>query len=523
MRRLRSASVTAPYDLAVVGSGFAGSLLAMIARRQGRSVILLEKGRHPRFAIGESSTPLSNLLLEGLALRYDLPGIAPLAKFGTWMDAYPNLDCGLKRGFTFYHHQFGRRAATDPHRADQLLVAASPHDRIADTHWFRAGFDHHFVCEARKTGVEYWDQVDLRSAVEYGDRVELQGSRRGAGIAISARFVVDATGPRGFLHRAFALDELPLPDFPQTQALYTHFRGVRRLDEINGDDAPYPIDDAAVHHIFDGGWIWVLRFRSGITSAGVAMVDSLAARLHLSDGAPAWERLLDSLPTVRGQFADAVAERPFTYAPRLAFRSARVAGPRWALLPSAAGFVDPLLSTGFPLVLLGVTRLAQLMEDSWGCADLSNYAALTTADLLATAKLIGALYASMNNFPLFTSLSLLYFATASFAETARRLQKDHLADSFLLHSHPLFKEQFASLLQRATQVRGDEETVQLASDILRAIEPFNVAGLGRPERRNWYPADAADLLHAASKLESNPEEITRMLHNCAFWPTSSIR
>ena len=73
----------------------------MIARRQGRSVILLERGKHPRFAIGESSTPLSNLLLEGLALRYNLPGILPLTKWGTWQQAYPNLDCGLKRGFTF--------------------------------------------------------------------------------------------------------------------------------------------------------------------------------------------------------------------------------------------------------------------------------------------------------------------------------------------------------------------------------------------------------------------------------------
>ena len=100
LRRLWSAGLTSVYDVAIAGSGFAGSLLAMIARRQGRSVILLEKGRHPRFAIGESSTPLSNLLLESLALRYNLPGILPLAKWGTWQHDYPNLDCGIKRGFS---------------------------------------------------------------------------------------------------------------------------------------------------------------------------------------------------------------------------------------------------------------------------------------------------------------------------------------------------------------------------------------------------------------------------------------
>ena len=61
--------LSATYDIAIVGSGFAGSLLAMIARRCGRSVLLLEKGAHPRFAIGESSVPLANLFLGELADR----------------------------------------------------------------------------------------------------------------------------------------------------------------------------------------------------------------------------------------------------------------------------------------------------------------------------------------------------------------------------------------------------------------------------------------------------------------------
>ena len=93
------------FDLAIVGSGFGGSLLAMIARRLGLRVLLLEKGRHPRFAIGESSTPLANLLLEELATRYDLPRLKPLCKWGTWQKEYPEIGCGLKRGFTFLHHK----------------------------------------------------------------------------------------------------------------------------------------------------------------------------------------------------------------------------------------------------------------------------------------------------------------------------------------------------------------------------------------------------------------------------------
>ncbi|HEX3470171.1 MAG TPA: NAD(P)/FAD-dependent oxidoreductase, partial [Silvibacterium sp.] len=349
--------MTARYDIAIVGSGFAGSLLAMIAHRLGRSVVLLERGRHPRIVIGESSTPITNLLLEELTTRYDLPAVRPLAKWGSWQRAHPEVACGLKRGFTFYHHDLDKPRHSVPNRSEQLLVAASPHDEISDTHWYRADFDYFLVREAQKLGVDYLDETELTGITELNDELRLDGTRNGRELSISAQFVIDASGPRGFLHRALGLKELQLPDFPATQALYSHFSGVRRLEDfyplLDGQSPPYPVDDAAVHHVFDGGWIWVLQFNNGITSAGIAATDGLAEKLKLTEGAEAWDRILRSIPTLQAQFAMAKAERPFTHIPRLGFRSASVAGDRWALLPSAAGFVDPLLSTGFPLTLLG--------------------------------------------------------------------------------------------------------------------------------------------------------------------------
>ena len=94
----------------------------------------------------------------------------------------------------------------------------------------------------------------------------------------------------------------------------------------------------------------------------------------------------------------------------------------------------------------------------------------------------------MANFPLFVSLSLLYFAAASFSETARRLGRPQLASTFLLHDNPLF--QTRDLFDRAHQVCSKEDTQELSAEILRMIEPFNVAGLGDRRRRNWYPAGA---------------------------------
>jgi FADH2 O2-dependent halogenase len=524
LRALRRLELSEIYDIAVVGSGFAGSLLAMIARKLGRSVILIEKGTHPRNVIGESSTPLSNLLLEELTIRYGLTELRPLAKWGSWQRSYPEIACGLKRGFTFHHHVLGASSSGDNERQDQLLVAASPRDEIADTHWYRADFDHLLVREAQRLGVEYVDRVALRRFCDGGEQVRLEGERDGHAVQFHARFVVDATGPRGFLHHALGLRELALPDYPRTQGLYSHFTGASRLEGTSwnriGEPPPYPIDDAAVHHVFDGGWVWVLQFNNGVTSAGVAATDELASRLRFSDGAEAWKRVVDMIPALNEQFAEARATRPFVHMQRMAFRSSEVAGERWALLPSAAGFVDPLLSTGIPLTLLGVSRIAEIIERDW-CTQRFNerlqaYAQQTDRELTATARLIGALYANMNNFPVFVALTLLYFAAASFSETARRLGKPHRAESFLLCDDPAFGPVCARLIERSRHPLSKHESSELIKEILNAIEPIDVAGLGRRERRNWYPVYADDLLSAAGKLGARREDIHSLLRRCGF-------
>lgn len=511
------------FDIAVIGSGFAGSLIAMIARRLGHSVVLVEKSRHPRFVIGESSTPLANLLLEELAGRYELPALRPLTKWGTWQQAHPEIACGLKRGFTFYHHEFGREFADDESHRRQLLVAASPNDRIADTHWYRPDFDAFFVEQARALGVEYFDQTELWGVDMGAKRPLLQGRHGGRPLEIHASFIIDATGPRGFLHRALELPAVPFPNLPSTQALYTHFSGVKRWDEVHPGSAPppYPVDDAALHHVFEGGWIWVLRFNNGLTSAGVAATDRLAGELRLAEGEAGWNRLLKKLPSVWRQFEGARAARRFVHGRPLSFLSGEVAGASWALLPSAAGFVDPLLSTGFPLTLLGVERLARILEEHWERdsfnAEVLNYSMQTTVELVAAGRLIAGLYATMRDPELFSALTLLYFAAASFTESARRLGRPELAgNTFLLGEHAPFAAGCRECLELALRKPAGIARTELLEKIRNTIAPVNVAGLARPERRNWYPALADDLRAAAPKLAAGLAEINAMLERCEF-------
>ena len=351
------------FDVAIVGSGFAGSLLALVARRLSLSVFLLEKGSHPRFAIGESTSPLANLLLEELATRYALPRLLPFAKWGSWRRAYPEVSCGLKRGFSFFQHAEGRPFANDPDRQDQLLVAASPDDEVADTHWYRPDFDAFLVEEAREAGVEYLDETGIESTAFESGRFRIDACRRGKGTSLRSRFLVDASGRSGALHDTLGVRRV-VPFLSSTQGLFTHFEGVRRLDEIGIPGGPgippYPIDDAAVHHVFPGGWIWILRFNNGLTSAGVAASDTLADAVGFARGETAWKRLLARFPTIQDQFESA-PDAPLR--PRPATPSASIAppGPGWALLPSPR-HRRPLLSTGLPARAPRYPSLAEALE-----------------------------------------------------------------------------------------------------------------------------------------------------------------
>ena len=323
---------------------------------------LLERGRHPRFAIGESTTPITNLVLEELADRWDLPRLRPFSKWGTWRAAYPEVACGLKRGFTFFRHDLDRALRRHAAHARQLLVAASPNDAISDTHWYRPDFDHWLVREAEREGVRYVDELALSQVRFEGPGVVLEGERRDERRRRARRVP----------HRRERAARLPgqgarpgrgrrRAGCRARRALYGHFAGVERWDALHAADGtpPYPIDDAAVHHVFPGGWIWILRFANGVTSAGAAVTDRARRRAApepraARPGRGSWSgcrRCASSsrAPSRRSRSIDS---------PRLAFRVTQVVGPNWALLPSAAGVIDPLLSTGFALTLLVFTTSA---------------------------------------------------------------------------------------------------------------------------------------------------------------------
>ncbi len=518
-------------EIAIVGSGFAGSLLARVLAVLGYDVVLLERGTHPRFAIGESTTPLSNLSLERIGSRYGLADCFRLATYGRWAEHFPDLRRGLKRGFTFYRHHRDRPFADRGLDSERLLVAASPDDALADTHWLRADVDQHFVREAIATGVDYRDRVELTAAEFDADGARLRGTRNGAAFGLSAAFVVDASAPNGFLATELAIPSGLAKTETRSAIVFGHFAGARLMREVVPDlpAGPYLDDWAAVHHLIDEGWMYSLRFDDGVTSAGFLLTPRGLAMLEDAANAgpePLWRALLDRNPTIAAAFAGATPVIPIAFRPAIQARRTRACGARWALLPHACAFVDPLFSTGIAWSLRGVERLALAFEAAAGGRRLPGADALARYDTALSAeadqidRLIAGAYEAMADFELFTAQAMLYFATVSFAEVRQRMIPDESAawEGFLGVGDSVLESLPGEALQRLraiTHGRGDagrpEDRAAFAEWVRNAIAPRNIAGLADPARRNLYPLDLDVLVERHALLGLSREQVVAAL------------
>lgn len=519
--------MTASCEVAIVGSGFAASLLARVLAVIGYDVVLLERGMHPRFAIGESSTPLGNLSLERLGLHYGLSDCYRLATHGRWLAHFPELRRGLKRGFTFYRHHPYQPFANRGLDSERLLVAASPNAALADTHWVRADVDHHFVRQAVAAGVEYRDRVELRGADIATDSIRLTGTRDGAAFELRAAFLVDASGPDGFLARQVAIPSRLERTETRSALVFSHFGGVRPMhDVIPGlPVGPYPDDWSAMHHLIDEGWMYSLRFDHGVTSAGFLLAPRGLAALHSPgavDAASLWGTLLQRYPTLGSAFADATPLMPIAFRPAIQHRLTRAAGERWVLLPHSYAFVDPLFSTGIAWSLLAVERLALAFEAAAHLrrvpdADvLARYDAALDAEADQIDLLVAGAYEAMTHFDLFAAHAMLYFATVSFAEVSQRLATaESLAwNGFLGVGDAVLEPIPREALRRLRQItqRGgnggtSDERRGFAEWVAGAIAERNIAGLANPARRNLYPVDLDALIERHALLGMGRDQL----------------
>jgi FADH2 O2-dependent halogenase len=488
------AAILLDVDVLVIGAGFGGSLTALLLRQIGLKSAIVERGSHPRFALGESATPLADLVLADLAQSYRLPRLAPLAEYGTWQQTYPTLVCGLKRGFSYFHHR--RHEPWQPGQANELFIAASQAAADADTHWLRSQFDHFLAREAQAAGVEIIEHAQLEELTG-GPPWRLSGTAAGRPFAIDATFLVDASGEGRVLARHLNIADDPSRMRTCSRSIYAHFRDVRTWSEMVGEaggDAaahPFACDDAALHHVFDGGWMWMLRFNNGVTSAGWLLDAHRFPSNPSPSGTDEWSNWLAEFPSIARQFRDARLVDPpdgLRRTGRLQHRVQMAAGDGWAMLPATAYTLDALHSTGNAHTLAGIERLVQIVERFWRtpelAARLTEYDQTLQTEISHLDRLVHGAYRAMGQFELFAAFSMFYFIAAHNCEARRRAGR--CGEPLLWAAEPAFQGVLNEAYQQLLAITDGrfasrEEIRTFARKVARGLEPFNIAGLQFPD------------------------------------------
>ena len=489
-------------DALILGSSFSGSLLGWILAARGMRVFIVDRGRHPRFAIGESSTPAADLILADLAARHRLPELAPLARWGSWQATYPNLGCGKKRGFSYFHHRPGEPFRDTPDHAASLLVAASATDAGSDTHWLRADVDTCFCASAARAGAIVREGCEI-VGIERGEgrwRVRFAEARegeRGAEEEASASFLIDATGGGGALASALGIDRRDDTLLTRCGAVYGHFRGVDswdRLQESTGNfstTSPFRSDDAAQHHCIDGGWMWILRFRDNLASVGFVLPTDVCRGLGAGGERSldeAWASLVSTYPSLALLLDGSRPVRPLGLVPRMSRLWSRASGDGFAMLPTTAGFVDPLHSTGIAHGLSGVQRLADLLlTESFDELAWQAYGEAVIDEVVWIDQLVSACYAVLPDFDRFRLASTLFFLATVQAEQGYGRGETTTSQGFLAARHAPLRAALSAA--RGELVAGGEVDIDRLRD---RLAPFDPVGLLDPAARHRFAHTAVD-------------------------------
>jgi flavin-dependent dehydrogenase len=307
-------------DVIVIGGGPGGSVCAARLAQLGRSVLLLERDHFPRFHLGESLLPQSMPILQNLGL--------------------------LERVAERFMMKHGAQFHDEEKRVVRFAFAEAFDKRCPYAFQVpRDEFDEMLLRHANALGADVREGWRVTRVIFDGERaagVEATDPD-GRSCVFEARAVVDATGRDASIARVRS-GTAKVQGLENT-AFYTQYDNAFRDDGERVGDIIIPL--------VERGWFWFIPFKDGRTSVGAVMKKEWT-RAYAGESpeqlfaravgeSTAMQRLLDGATQ---RFAPgAVAD--FT------FLSRETVGSSWLAVGDAAGFIDPLFSSGAHVAMTG--------------------------------------------------------------------------------------------------------------------------------------------------------------------------
>ncbi len=306
------------YDAAIIGGGPAGSTAAITLARGGRRVIVLEREKFPRFHIGESLLPYSMDAFDRLGLREKMSGAGFMPKYGAEIAS----GCGTRE--LRFHFKNGFKSKRES--AYQVT---------------RADFDKLLLDHARAEGAEVFEETQV-TAIEFSENgVRLTTNGDDCPTEIEADYVIDASGRNSLVGNHFGLKKSyhDLKKF----AVFAHYENVERPEGIDGTLTRMVRTSKS--------WFWMIPLTETKMSVGLVMDldDYKAQGLSPED---TLESAIANQPVVQEKMSRATRVTPVHGTGDYSYRNENFAGDRWILAGDAAGFIDPVFSSGVFLAIL---------------------------------------------------------------------------------------------------------------------------------------------------------------------------
>ena len=346
------------YDLVVIGGGPAGTTTATLTKRYAPNlrILLLEKAHFPRHHVGESLLAGASPILQELGAYEKVSQAGFLEKLGA------TFIWGQNRqpwGFEF------------DSVVSQLVAQGKTLPKLFTSAWQvrRAEYDHLLLKHAAACGVE------VRQGARVTRVLRETGSERVTGVeyadehglhTVASTWVMDCSGQNALLG-----SELKLRDYDaqmNNYALFGYWKGAKWLYEYVG----HPELTRICILTTPRGWVWYIPLSRDIMSVG--LVTHRQTLKHQSGGPEKlYREELAACPELRGLLEKAhlvrIAhdqKRDVCSIQDWSYTSRQLAGPGWAMAGDAAGFVDPILSSGVMLAHELGQKAAYTLVSSFG-------------------------------------------------------------------------------------------------------------------------------------------------------------